>query len=120
VAPAEERPLIERIVRGRLVARDQELAEAIAIWRKAMAGESGVLLISGAPGVGKTRLANEMVAHARLFGAQVLQGGCYEYEATTPYLPLTEALRDWAHAQATETLREQLGTTAAELARLVP
>jgi tetratricopeptide (TPR) repeat protein len=120
VASAGERPLIERIVRGRLVARDQELAEAIAIWRKAMAGESGVLLISGAPGVGKTRLANEVIAHARLFGAQVLEGGCYEYEATTPYLPLTEALGDWAHAQATETLRERLGTTAAELARLVP
>jgi hypothetical protein len=78
-----------------VVARDQELVEAIAIWRKAMAGESGVLLISGAPGVGKTRLAHEVIAHARLFGAQVLEGGCYEYEATTPYLPLTEALRDW-------------------------
>ena len=74
-------------------------------------------MISGEPGVGKTRLANELMAHASLNGGLVLQGGCYEYEATTPYLPLAEALRDWAHAQSDDVLRERLGPSAAELAK---
>jgi serine/threonine-protein kinase len=52
------RPLstLDRIVRGRLVGREQELAEARAIWSQAMAGQRQVLLISVEPGIGKTRL----------------------------------------------------------------
>src|SRR5204862_7507361 len=55
-----------------------------------------------------------------LHGATVLQGGCYEFEASTPYLPFVEALRQWVTTQPEARLREILGATSSELARLAP
>jgi tetratricopeptide (TPR) repeat protein len=112
--------LLDSITRGRLVGRGGELKALRERWLGAQGGHGQLVLISGEPGIGKTRLAHELIAYARLNGAIVLQGGCYEYEAATPYLPLAEALRDWVHAQKTDALRERLGSTAAELAKLAP
>ncbi len=117
---AKELTLIDSIVRGRLVGRDSELQALRQHWLDAMQGHVQMVLISGEPGVGKTRLAEELVAFARLHGAEVLRGGCYEFEATVPYMPLTEALRDWVHVQPVEVLESQLENTAAELTKLAP
>ncbi|HJW91540.1 MAG TPA: AAA family ATPase, partial [Anaerolineales bacterium] len=113
-------PVIRRLARGRLVGRERELVEARALWERAANSEGQAFLVSGEPGVGKTRFAEELIAYARLRGARILRGGCYEYEATTPYLPLAEALRDWVHAQADSELQALPLQTAAELARLAP
>jgi tetratricopeptide (TPR) repeat protein len=77
-------------------------------------------MLSGEPGIGKTRLALELIDRAHKDGAAILRGGCYEYEATTPYLPFVEAVRDWVNKQTVEALRAQLGDTATELAKLAP
>ena len=119
-APAEDLLLLDRIVRGRLVGRSDELAVLRERWSHVQQGHGHLVLLSGEPGIGKTRLANEVIAYARLHGALVLQGGCYEYEATTPYLPLAEALRDWVSAQSAGELHDRLGLIAAELVRLAP
>src|SRR4029453_887840 len=77
-------------------------------------------MLSGEPGVGKTRLAQDLVAHAQQSGATVLRGGCYEYEATTPYLPFVETFREWTRRQGAAQLRAALGPTAPEIAKLAP
>ena len=119
--PAEVTPsLLDGIARGRLVGREQELGEAVAVWRRAQSGDGRLLLISGEPGIGKTRLAQALVVQGEAAGARVLSGGCYEFEATTPYLPLAEALRDWVGRQSDQELADRLGSTAAELTRLAP
>jgi serine/threonine protein kinase/uncharacterized protein HemY len=120
--PAGSSPssVLKGITRGNLVGRERELLEATSLWQKALAGEGSVLLISGEPGIGKTRLAEELIAHSQVTGAQLLSGGCYEFEATTPYLPMAEAIKDWVHIQSEETLRNLLGDAMAELARLAP
>ena len=59
----------------------------------------------GEPGVGKTRLVHEMLASAQLEGARALAGGCYENEATTPYLPFLEAFRRVVRDTPDEPLR---------------
>jgi serine/threonine protein kinase/tetratricopeptide (TPR) repeat protein len=113
--------LLDRIVRGRLVGRQAELTQLIELWTHAQRdAHSHLALLSGEPGVGKTRLARELLVYARLSGAVVLRGGCYEYEAATPYLPLAEALRDWVDSQPLEELRHHLSSTAFELSRLAP
>ncbi|MEW5869360.1 MAG: protein kinase [Chloroflexota bacterium] len=112
--------LLEKLVRGRLVGRQAELEQLRDLWKHARNGNNLLVLISGEPGVGKTRLAHEVIVYARLGGAAIWQGGCYEYEAATPYLPIVEALRAWVREQNTEALRLQLGALAPELAKLAP
>ncbi|MET0203354.1 MAG: AAA family ATPase, partial [Casimicrobiaceae bacterium] len=118
-ASAAGAPLHE-LVRGRLVGRSAELAQLERHWDQAQQARGQLVLLSGEPGVGKTRLAHELIAHARSRGATVLRGGCYEHEATTPYLPIVEALREWVRSTRAESLRAALGTTAAEIAKLAP
>jgi tetratricopeptide (TPR) repeat protein len=112
--------LLQQIVQGRLVGREVELDSLRRHWREAQQGHAQLVLISGEPGVGKTRLAKELIAYGRLHGGRILQGGCYEYEAMVPYLPFAEALRDWVHTQTTESLHDKLGSNATELAKLAP
>jgi hypothetical protein len=58
---------------------------------------------------------------AAVDGGVVLTGGCYEYEATTPYLPFVEAFRRWVREQKEDsTLRRVLGDEAAQIAKLAP
>ncbi|MDD3827995.1 MAG: AAA family ATPase [Anaerolineae bacterium] len=119
--PVASVSLLEQLNRGRLVGRRTELAELRGLWNRARQGQGQLVLLSGEPGVGKTRLANEAMIVARLDGAAVLEGGCYEYEMAVPYLPFVEALRGWVHRQEEHVLRQHLGGgTAAELARLAP
>ncbi|MFN8472225.1 MAG: AAA family ATPase [Anaerolineae bacterium] len=116
--PASLPPLMTR--QTSLVGRQGELEQLRQQWVHARAGSARIALLSGEPGIGKTRLAHELIALVAQEGATVLRGGCYEYEATTPYLPFVEALRAYAHAQPADTLRRRLGSTAPEIARLAP
>jgi DNA-binding SARP family transcriptional activator len=106
--------------RGRLVGRRRELAQLEQLWNQAQNGQGQLALVVGEPGIGKTRLIQALITHIQQQGATILYGGCYEYEATTPYLPFVEGLRAHVHMHGADTLRAQLGPTAAELARLAP
>ncbi len=92
-AKAERELLVlDRIVRGSFVGREQELAEARALWNKAEAGEGQALLISGEPGVGKTRLIHELATHAEIRGGKTLIGASYA-EGGAPYAPFAQIVR---------------------------
>jgi ABC-type oligopeptide transport system substrate-binding subunit len=88
-APAS---MLERIARGHLVARERELHEARSLWQQAADGRSQVLLISGEPGVGKTRLTRELAAQAAVSGGTVLTGECYA-EVGAPYAPISQIIQ---------------------------
>jgi tetratricopeptide (TPR) repeat protein len=111
---------IGHLARGRLIGRRNELERLRQLWSQALGGQSLLVLISGEPGVGKTRLARELIATARLGGATVLSGGSYEFEATTPYLPFVEALRDWVRVEPADRLRSVVDTSAPEVIRMAP
>ncbi|NNE44530.1 MAG: AAA family ATPase, partial [Gemmatimonadetes bacterium] len=111
---------IEGLTRGRIVGRGAELEQLQELWRQASAGRAHLALVSGEPGIGKTRLAFELMASAQLDGAIAVTGGCYENEATTPYLPFVEAFRRLVRERNDADLRELLGDTAVDIARLAP
>jgi len=123
-APAEPTSsslaMLDALSRGRMVGRSEELTRSRELWRRAAQGRGHGLLISGEPGVGKTRLARELMIQSGLDGAAVLWGACYEFEAATPHLPFAEALRRWIRGQADEALRDVLGERVLQIAKLAP
>jgi len=74
-----------------LVGRDAELAVLDALMTQARAGAGGVVLLTGEPGAGKTRLAR--AAAGRAAGATVSWGACRESEGAPPLWPWTQVLR---------------------------
>src|SRR5262249_10299584 len=91
-------------------------------WRleEARTGQGGVVLLAGEPGIGKTRLLEEVAETARAQGALVLWGRCYEGEAARSFGPFAEALGEYVRTAAPEVLRAELGLHAAPLTRVVP
>jgi DNA-binding SARP family transcriptional activator len=106
--------------RGVFVGRESELAELRAGLDEAIAGRGRLFLLVGEPGIGKSRLADEVIRTAQARGAQVLVGRCWEAGGAPAYWPWVQSIR--AHVRETEPglLRSQLGTGAAEVAQLLP
>jgi predicted ATPase len=102
--------------RAALVGRDVELTELKRRLESAIAGHGGLVLIGGEPGVGKTRLTQELAAAAVSQGVLVLYGRCYESEGAPPYIPYVECLEmALAGADDPEAFRAALGEEAAEV-----
>jgi class 3 adenylate cyclase len=110
---------LRRLDWGRFVGRQEEMGLLKGALESALSGRSAVAFVSGEPGIGKTRLAEEFGVYAGLRGAQVLMGRCYEGEQTVPYRPIVDALRQYARTQPDSDLRQQLGQGAPEIATMV-
>jgi DNA-binding SARP family transcriptional activator len=117
--PAAAEPADE-VPRGAFVGRERELAELVGGLDDAFAGRGRLFLLVGEPGIGKSRLAEELIAHARARGASVLVGRCWEAGGAPAYWPWVQSLRPYLRDTDAETLRSQLGEGAADVARLFP
>jgi tetratricopeptide (TPR) repeat protein len=118
-APASRTALLQRIVRGRLVGRAAELQELREHLDRMLGGDGRLVLLSGEPGIGKTRLSEELAVYAHLRGAWVLRGHCYEQEVGVPYLPFMETLRQ-LYQHTGQALLQTLGERADDLGHLLP
>jgi tetratricopeptide (TPR) repeat protein len=77
--------------------------------------------VGGEAGVGKTRLVAELAARCAADGMRVLYGGCVPVgEGALPYAPIVEALRPLPDELGVATVRELVGPSWPELARLLP
>ncbi len=87
------RPSERSSPRATLVGRGREMALLRATLRGLDGGRGQILLLSGEPGIGKTRLLVELRA---LAAERVvwLEGHCLSYRGL-PFAPFIEALRDW-------------------------
>ena len=101
------------------VGRVAERAEIERLWRAAVAGERRVALVSGEPGIGKTRLATYLAQEAHAQGATVLYGRC-EDELRLPYRPWIEALDHYLQAAPSSILEGHVERHGGQLRRLVP
>jgi class 3 adenylate cyclase len=106
-------------LRSPFVARDKELAQLKERFDDAIGAQGFLMMAVGEPGIGKTRLTEELAVYARLRGAQVLVGHCYETEGAPPYTPFIEVLRQYVDARPADALREEMGDAASNLAKLV-
>ena len=106
--------------RGVFVGRRHELEQLATGLDEALAGRGRLFLLVGEPGIGKSWLADELLARARARGARVLVGRCWEAGGAPPYWPWVQSLRVVIRASAPERLREQLGSGGSDLAPLFP
>ena len=102
------------------VGRDRELGELVAGLDGALAGHGRLVLLAGEPGIGKSRLTDALMEHARSRGAVVLVGRCWEAGGAPAYWPWIQALRVHLRDTEPDVLRTQLGSDAAVLAQLLP
>lgn len=77
---------------GPLVARSAERTAIHAALSEAARGNGKLVLLTGEPGIGKTRLAQEAAKLAIEHRFVVASGRCYEPNSGTPFAPLSEAL----------------------------
>jgi serine/threonine protein kinase/predicted ATPase len=100
-----------------LVGRTKEWQRLASIWQSAVEDGPRVAVISGEPGIGKTRLADELYQSCVRQGHAATRGRCYAGQGQVAYAPVAEWLRsDVVRAGWTSLAPQQL----TELARLVP
>ena len=75
------------------IGRRRELQELVAGLSQVASGHGTLFLVSGEPGIGKTRLADQLAAHAAAEGFFVLWGRCWEGDGAPAYWPWIQILR---------------------------
>jgi DNA-binding CsgD family transcriptional regulator len=102
-----------------LVGRDAELDQVTAALDRVVGGDGGVLLVSGEPGIGKTRLVEELSGLASAQGALVAWGRVDDVDGAPPYWPwiqlLESVLAGADRDVVTEALRDNAGPLGAIL-----
>ena len=103
-----------------LAGRTAEYAELVGGLDAAVAGHGTLALISGEPGIGKTRLTAEVLAEAKARGFFCLAGHSYEMEGAPPYVPFIEMLEYSARSVPPSAFRNALGDAASAVSKLMP
>ena len=85
---------------GRTIGRDRELARARDAVDAVASGTGGIVFVTGEPGIGKTRMVQELrrafAAMTPQYGRSLwLEGRCVSYGGTIPYWPFRDLLRSW-------------------------
>jgi tetratricopeptide (TPR) repeat protein len=107
--------------RTAFVGRDGEREALRKVFEQVRTGSGRVVMITGAPGVGKSRIAAEFAREALLQGTQVLAGTCHERDDSIPFEPFVEILEGaFAQSPSPQVFRQLLGEEAPEIARLMP
>jgi DNA-binding SARP family transcriptional activator len=106
--------------RGVFVGREAEFAQLAAGLDDALAGRGRLFFLVGEPGIGKSRLADELTRRARQRGVQVLVGRCWEAGGAPAYWPWVQSLRSYVREAEPEALRSELGAGGPELAQILP
>ena len=75
-----------------LVGRETEIDRLQALLERAGEGAGTAVILEGEPGIGKTRLVEEIIAEGRTRGFTVLRGGADEIERDRPFGAFVDAL----------------------------
>src|SRR5262245_54657213 len=115
VPPAAPRPAL--VALARLVGRQDEWTQVQAAWQVTATGGPHMLVLAGEAGIGKTRLAEELLDRVGRQGVITASARCYAAEGRLVYAPVTAWLR-------TDAIRATLPALAdvwlTDVARLVP
>jgi predicted ATPase len=100
-AGTTRRRLQAGLARGltRFVGREREVATLVQALARAGEGHGHVVALVGEAGVGKSRLLYEVIHSHRTQGWLVLEAASVSYGKATPYAPVVELLKRYAHVE---------------------
>ncbi len=123
---------VEAVAPWRMAGRDPQLAALRAALATARGGTSTIAVVTGEPGIGKTRLAQELAATARATGVVVAVGRGSQDDGAPPLwpwssvldalgleLPVTDGEDEGARFRAWEQITRQVRTAAGAAPLLV-
>ncbi|MEO6579515.1 MAG: AAA family ATPase [Candidatus Limnocylindria bacterium] len=100
--------------------RDEELAVLLAGLAESEAGRGGLILLGGEPGIGKSRLADEIASQARERKHRIGWGRGWEDSGAPPYWPWVQVLRSFIRQADVDAVRRQMGAGASDIAQMLP
>lgn len=115
-----DRTSLARVASGVFVGREPEIDLLKKTLHKALGSQGRIAIVIGEPGSGKTTLAQQITAYARLFRAQVLVGNCLEGEGSPAFWPWVQILRGWLKETPRDLVQGMLGSGGGEIADLLP
>jgi tRNA A-37 threonylcarbamoyl transferase component Bud32 len=118
LVPARHRTSLDRLAGGVFVGRIHEMMQLREGLQAALAGRGGLFLVSGEPGSGKTRLTEELTTYARMRGAGVLVGKCFDDKGAPAFWPWLQAIRRYTQDRGPYELQDVMGPGAADIAQL--
>ncbi|MEX2540319.1 MAG: AAA family ATPase [Trueperaceae bacterium] len=110
------RPATERSQES-LVGRSAEWRELLETWREASSSGARMVVVQGEAGVGKTRLAEELLDWTASQGLSAARAHCYRAEGRLAFAPVAEWFRSPPMSAALSRLD---GAWLKELARILP
>ena len=104
-----------------LIGRENDLQTLDRLMAQSQEGRGQVALISGEPGIGKSRLVREARARAPQ-GTVILEGACFQTESALPYAPLLDLFRNFfgTHPPPAAEITRLLEPWAPQLVKLFP
>ncbi len=111
---AGDQPFIKRLAgTPPLIGRQREWAILQSAWRNTVYGQAHFVLVTGEAGIGKTRLAEEMIDWAERLGITTAKAHCFAAEGDLSYGPVTA----WLRSRPLPALEE---LWLSEVARIMP
>jgi DNA-binding SARP family transcriptional activator len=103
-----------------LVGRRAEMERLQRRWKQASQGQGGLVLVTGEPGIGKTRLTEEIAGLVERSGGTVFWGHCFEGDWTPPYGAFAEVVEAMLASGDLEGLRADIDGPGPTLTQIVP
>ena len=102
------------------VGRKREFEELRRSLDETLVGSGRLFLIAGEPGIGKTRLADELAQYGVGRGVQAIWGRCWEGGGASAYWPWRQIVRTCLRMKNASMLVDELGSCANDLGIVVP
>jgi class 3 adenylate cyclase/predicted ATPase len=98
-----------------LIGRSSELSLLLDRWKKVKEGDGQVILLSGIPGVGKSRLLHEMKSHIQHEPHILLHHQCSPYHSQSAFFPVVEQIEKASQLTAREADADKIAKLRAYL-----
>jgi tetratricopeptide (TPR) repeat protein len=100
-----------------LVGRSSELRLLLDRWQKVKEGDGQVIILSGTPGVGKSRLLHELKSHIQLDPHVLLHHQCSPYHSQSAFFPVIEQIEQAAQLTPLDGDADKIAKLTAYLSR---